>query len=551
MADDSLDEARRTATWLRTAPDFVVIVAWAAVVGCMAALRVSYLGDGLRHLGPILTESRPVVGEPRWLLFPAFLFAVIKPLQVIGAVTSARDAVRVFAALDFMAGIAYLLLVKRWLTARGVGPVARAAALLLAGMTVPLLRYSTDTIEPLIPATIALAGIVYLASRPAGDGAKGLLGAGAAIALATLLYQGLFLAVALVPCAAERGGRFRARTIVIFCALLAAAPAVMLATTVATGNRSPRAAIRRVLTGEENSMYRKSLWHKVEGWPTWTPYLAAVSLGPARSIVMTPRNEGIARGVRLLGNRATLVDGLLGFGRLMFAIALIAAGVAMVLRRREWRMLVAIAGVLVLPIVRPFGFSYLKFYVLMPAVVAVVAAGAPPAAVLGAGAIVGAFNLSNLARDTANDRRLARDIAPLYESAGAAACWLTTGWGPPIFGWPGSECSMRHVLTQAHTERVDEMIAENNRELIESLRRCFCESTAVYTDDVAEDSREQVLGLANEYKFTGFELNGLIWNRERGELAFDRDGIRVYRYSGGAQSEICASLQAAGAGASR
>jgi hypothetical protein len=218
----------------------------------------------------------------------------------------------------------------------------------------------------------------------------------------------------------------------------------------------------------------------------------------------------------------------------------------MVIRRREWQMLIAIAGILVLPIVRPFGFSYLKFYVLMPAVVAVIAAGAPPAAVFGAGAIVGAFNLSNLARDNAGDRRLARDIAPLYSGGGTAACWLTTGWGPPLFGWPGSECSVRHVLTQAHAEQVDEMIAANNRELIASLRRCFCESSAVYTDDVAEDSREQVLGLAREYRFGGFELNGLIWTRERGELAFDRDGIRVYRYSVSAQSEICTNLQAAG-----
>ncbi|HYL57441.1 MAG TPA: hypothetical protein VEU51_01120 [Candidatus Acidoferrales bacterium] len=546
MADDSRGAAGRTARWLRAAPDTAVIVAWAAVVGCMAAARASYLGDGLRHLGPILTQSRPVIGEPRWLLFPAFLFAVIKPLQVIGIVTSPRDAVHVFTALDFIAGVAYLFLIKRWLTARGAAPTARAAALLLAGMTVPLLRYSTDTIEPLIPATIALAGIVYLASRPALDRDRGLLGAGAAIALATLLYQGLFLAVALIPCAAGRGARFRARTIAIFCAILALAPATMFATMVATGNSSPRAAIHRVLTGEENSLYRRSMWHRVEGWPSWMPYVAAVSVGPARSIVMTRQSEGIVRDLRMLASRATFADGVSGLSGIIFAMALVATGLAMVLRRREWQMLIAIAGILVLPILRPFGFSYLKFYVLMPAVVAVIATGAPPAAVFGAGVIVGAFNLTNLARETAGDRRLARDIAPLYSGAGAAACWLTAGWGPPIFGWPGSECSIRQVLTQAHTERLEDMIAENNLQLIASLRRCFCESSAVYTNDVAEDSREQLFALAREYRFDGFELNGLIWNRERGELAFDRDGIRIYRYSGDAQSQICASLQAAG-----
>ncbi len=530
----------------------MVIAAWAAIAGSLACLRASYAGDGIRHIAPILANSWPALGEPRWLLFPTFLFGAIKPLQLAGLVTSSQDAVRVFVAIDFAAGVAYLLLLRRWLIARSADSMHRAAALLLAGMTVPMIRFATDTIEALVPATIALGGIVYLATRREDEETRGLVVAGASIAAATLLYQGLILAAALVPCAAEKARRPRFAAVAIFCAILATAPALMFAAMVATGSSPARESVHRMTTGELNALARQRMWRKVAAWPKWMPYAAAVTIGPARSIVTMPRGgPGIAESARMLKARTTSFRVAFTLGSQLFALALIAAGTVLTMRRREWRTLVAAAGISILPLVRSFSYTYLKFFVLVPAVVAIVAARAPTAAVFGAGAIVGAINLANLANETAADRRLARDLAPIYQGAGASACWLTSGWGPPIFGWPGAACSLNQELSRGRTGQLEATVAENNRALVNSFRRCFCEASAVYTDDVVEASKEVMVKLAQDYRFAGFDLNELTWKPGRGEVVFKRDEVTVYRYSAQAQARICGELRAARATARR
>jgi hypothetical protein len=523
---------------LSDAPDLLVIALWTTLICCTAALRVDFIGDGVRHLPPILAESRPLLGEPRWLLFPAFLFAIIKPLQIAGLVNSLDGAVRVFLALDVFAGVAYMLLIRNWLVARSVPALSRATALLIGGMTVPLLRFSSDIVEVIIPATIALAGLVYLASRPLEEVNKGLRVAAAAIAFAALLYQGIILAVALVPCAIPRDATIRIRPIIVFCAILAVTPLVIVTTIVASGT-SPRTAIHLMLTGEENVLYRDRLAsHRL---PLWERPTAAVSLGAARSIIEIPDNRGFKGAMQLLSHRATFMEGVAEVGGCLLALAIVVMGAIFVVRRRDWRIAIAFTGILTLPVLR--GYAYLKLYGLMPAVVALVAAVSPPAIVLSAGAIVGTFNATYLARDIARDRKLARDIAPVYESAGPSACWLTTAWGPPIFGWPGSMCSMSKVLTDAHTDRVTTMV--------ESFRSCFCDSSAVYTDDLTESSQESVVAIANYYRFAGFDLTQLLWNSRRGTTAFDRDGIVVFTYARPSQLEICNSLKSATPNTSR
>jgi hypothetical protein len=84
-----------------------------------------------------------------------------------------------------------MLLIRNWLLLRSVLAPSLAAALLIAGMTVPLLCFSSDIVEVIISATIALAGLVYLASRPLEKVNKDLCAAAAAIASAALLYQSI------------------------------------------------------------------------------------------------------------------------------------------------------------------------------------------------------------------------------------------------------------------------------------------------------------------------------------------------------------------------
>ena len=538
MILDTREPARRPIlAWLYDAPDLLVIGVWAALIFCAAALRVNFIGDGVRHLAPFVSNSPPSLGEPRWLLFPVFVFAIIKPVQMAGLVHSAKDAARVFLALDFIAGTVYLLLLRQWLIYRSVSPRSRAAALLLAGVTVPMLHYSSDIVEVIVPATIALAGLVYLASQPPEDASKGLYVAATAIAIATLLYQGIILAIALVPCAIARDARVRIRSIILSCAILGVAPVVMLTTLVATGNR-PATAIHMMLTGEENVLFRNLMAsHRL---PLWQRPIATISFGVASSVIQLPDNLGLSRALRLMLHSTTFLEGVFNILGRLLALAIVFIGAAVIVRRRDWRVAVALAGLLILPVLR--GYAYLKYYALMPIVIALVASVSPPAIVLGAGGIVAAFNLTYLARDIARDRQLAHDIAPLFASADSSACWLTTGWGAPIFGWPGSLCSMSQVLAAADTDQVDAMIIENNRKLTESFRRCFCESSAVYTDDVTLATQERATNLASHYRFTGVDLNELLWNPSRGAIAFERDGIVIYIYSRPVQSELCDKL---------
>src|SRR5260221_1155568 len=153
MTLETRDPARRRIlTRLSDAPDLLVIAVWAALVFCVALLRVNFIGDGVRHLTPIVTHTPPSLGEPRWLLFPIFVFALVKPVQMAGLVHSVKDAARVFLAVDYFAGITYLLLLRQWLVYRSVSSRSRAGALFPAGMTTPLLGVSSDIVQEMVPA---------------------------------------------------------------------------------------------------------------------------------------------------------------------------------------------------------------------------------------------------------------------------------------------------------------------------------------------------------------------------------------------------------------
>ena len=65
-------------------------------------------------------------------------------------------------------------------------------------MTCCSLIYSSDIVEAIVPATIALAGLVYLASQPRETVSRGFWVATAAITFGALLYQGIILALARV-----------------------------------------------------------------------------------------------------------------------------------------------------------------------------------------------------------------------------------------------------------------------------------------------------------------------------------------------------------------
>ena len=66
---------------------------------------------------------------------------------------------------------------------------------------------------------------------------------------------------------------------------------------------------------------------------------------------------------------------------------------------------------------------------------------------------------------------------------------------------------MNHVLTAAHT---DQILCNDRGEQSRDRRRCFCESSAVYTDDVTVSSKQAIIEMARYYRFAGYDLNELL-----------------------------------------
>jgi hypothetical protein len=519
-------------------PDLFAIFVWAAIVTTFGALRVDFMGDGIRHLQQILANTKPSLGEPRWLLFPALLFFLVKPLQAVGLVATVEQAARAFVAFDLLAGFSYMLLIRTWLIARGAAPLARAGALVLAGMTVPMLQLSSNTAEVIIPATIALAGLVYLATRQPGYGVQGLMIAAVAVTVASLLYQGLILAVALVPLALPRAASIVPTTVLLFCGILAPAPATMLIAMTANGVTGGD-AMRQITTGMQNELYKAEM--KSKTLPVW-PYIAALTAGPAENLVTIPRNRGIRGCVKLMSRRATLAEGIFETTGFLFALSVLFTSMILVARRREWRITAAFMGMSLLPVVWSFEYSYVKFYVLMPVIVAIVAAGESAIPMLAVGLAIGSFNSVHITREIMAGRRLSQDITPIFQRAGASACFVTTSWGPPAIGWPGSVTSMNAVFSQGHSGGTAATVNLNNRAMIGSLRRCFCDSSAVLTDDIVDSSADAVVALAANYEFSGLDLTEILWNADRGNVIFERDDRRVLIYSRQAQTAICSKL---------
>ena len=145
-------------------PDMLLILFLSCVMALLGAYRLDYAGDGLRHLGPILGSSFPVLGEPRWVLFPALLFCVLKPFVLLGLIHTPAGAAQAFAIFNAVCGGLYLLCLRSWL--QEMNPARRAIILFLVAGTFTFLSLASNTIEPTAAALIAVAGLTGARSWP-------------------------------------------------------------------------------------------------------------------------------------------------------------------------------------------------------------------------------------------------------------------------------------------------------------------------------------------------------------------------------------------------
>jgi len=516
--------------------DVLVVAGWGAIFLLFALTREDYAGDGIRHVAQVLDSSRPALGEARWLLFPVLLFASLKPLQLCGLVANYRDAVHAFAILDAIAATLYLWLLRRWLLARNVAPLARAAILFGAGAMPALLRLGSDTTEVIVPAVLALGGLVYSATRVESRAASGAIVAAGAVALASLFYQGLLFAAFLIPLAAGLEVFSSRRTLATVLAILVAAPVIASAILV-SGGEPLEFAIREVRRGEQNPLYVAELESATR--PLWSR-VAALSVGPAENLIPVPANRGIGGLVRgvVHGQFALLLEGI-GF---LLGLIFYAALVLHALKRRESAWLLALAGILILPLARSFQYSYVKFFVLFPGLVAIGAANFRTRAIACAAALIAAFNLAYQIESVRESRALAASLAPAFSVADTNSCWLTSSWGPPILGWPGRICSMAGVLAASRPGATADLINRNSAAFVTQLRACFCAGSTVITDDFSEQHRTQINAVASHYRFSRVDLDSLLWRPELGTVLASHGELTVLGFSPTARERICAEL---------
>jgi hypothetical protein len=461
--------------------DQLVFLALTGLVLSLSCLRREFLGDGVRHLPAILSDHLQF-GEPRWLLFPAVANLWVHALSTIGLVTGAESALHALLALSAASGAVFLAAILVWLRRDCDDAGRRAAALVLAGSCAPILILFSDIAEPPLAAAIATASLAYARiHRDDPERARGAaLSAVAMIAVASLIYQGTILAFGMLPLVVS-GVTMRRRQFVIatVCAVLAVGIA-MTGIQVSAGT-SMASAVSTIARGEQNPLTRSLMGTRSLG-----KYAVAAVAGPPQAIVALDSYSGLPAlraalrsengqiAALALQNLTCLMIGFLVTGILLFRAT----------RDGEWKTLIAAAILLGLPILRNQQYGYVKFYVLWPIPVALLASRCSARITAVLASTVLAVNLWVVGGELRRGRENYRASREAYATATPATCWLTSGWTPPFaYLWPGTSTPILGILATGSRPEIQ------RRALTTSLRRCFCDSDRVWSDTTTRDAR--------------------------------------------------------------
>ena len=504
----------------------LAVVAIAFVLCVLAVMRQEFIGDGLRHLPAAIASERPSMGTTRWFLFPALAWLVIHPLTAIGLITGIEPAIRVLLALSVVSGIVYLWSLHVWLRAEGCGPRARAAALMMAGATMPFLALYSDIAEVQFPAALAISALAMCRARFAAgqSGDRTILATVGAIAVASLLYQAVVLSLLFMPLVAPPE-RLRRKPVLLGTGAIAmCVPLTMIAARLAAGDALDMAVLT-TFNGERGELVRASL---VNATPL--KWAAALVAGPPQAIVGLWKFQGLP--LLAHGALAGEADAMTNIGRLTIGLA-IAGGLAFaVLHTKDWRLGVAAMGIVALPLIRNQQYTNVKFYLLWPVVVALASTKLTPRHIAAAGVIL-TLNALLLVRHVEEGRHRYADVRNAYLRAAPADCFFTTDWGAPFWhSWPGSNAALISIFWAS-----DEQGAEEDR-ITPALTNCFCQSAHVWTDTTAAAAPD-VMRLTDHFGYTAVPVVDFLFRPEDGS-AVGSTRTPIFMYSADRQAELCA-----------
>jgi hypothetical protein len=538
----------RTVDWraLFVRADLGVIALWTLLVGVIGFARRDYNGDGMRHLPAAISSGWPHFGSTRWLLFPGLIKVIVRPFVMLGLVHDIWQAEIIFTFTSVTCGLVYLLCLRQWMVARGVDASARAASILLGAACVPLLKMCTDNMEATIPATLAVAGLTFAAvrSNDAERARTGILVAVGSIALATLLYQALILALGFLPLAVGpqtlRRQLRETYTLVACAVLLALVPAVMVTTLVVGGDTIGHAAFRAV-NGDWTVVYR--VYTAPGGGHSPGRLLTALVLGPGANAVMVPGNiPGLSSLIPHLRSSGWERSEAIGQVALLLAgVALTSGATFIAFRRRDWAWLFALAVLMLLPLARTFQYPYVKFYTLFPALLAIGALAIDPRITAWVGGALLLFNGTVVAASVAEGRRAYAANAAFEETLPPGSCWLTAGWmARETQQWTGFSCGLLRSFPQVADDDLEAGSRDASRTFTECLTRCFCEAPMVVTDEFTPEHRSVVH--TNGFYYRGANLDELLWTPDKG-IAVPRQPPEIFVYSKDAQEHACSQIR--------
>ena len=514
----------------------LVLGALVLVLILTASARRDFLGDGVRHL-PAALSSTPHLGEARWLLFPLLLFLLVRPLAALGLVNGSEAAIQPFLWASVVSGALFLFSLRAWLRAECEDSSRRAAALLLAGSCAPFLTLFSDIAEPQIAAAIAVTGLAYARVRR-DDPARaqpGALVAIGAITCAALIYQGMILALGMLPLVTSRDTLTRRRVLGALCAAVLLVPAAIVAAQIAAG-LPPALALATTVGGERNPLARSFMAR-----PSPAKYLAALVAGPPQGVVALRNFSGLSALVNALhgSDARTVALAAANVTRLFLGGVVVWTLVAAGVRNRGWRVLAAAGLLLLLPVLRNQQYAYPKFFILWPVPVALLALHYRARLVGVAALIVLLSNSWLVAEDVRGGRRMYAVLHQAYQAATPATCWLTSGWAAPLlYLWPGTTTNILGTLATGSDPAIQARV------LTQSLRRCFCESDSVWTDTTEHDSAI-VASVARHFDYDAVDLTTILLPSPPSETVPVTPDVHVYPQP--ARDRICRVATAADA----
>ena len=512
--------------------DLVVLGLLSALLISLAASRRDFLGDGVRHL-PAVLAPHPSFGEPRWLLFPPLAWAWVRLVSGPGLHSGPWVAIQAMLWLCVASGILFLRSIRSWLTIDGGDASKRAAALLLAGSSAPVLILFSDFADPQIAAAIAVLGLTYARARRDSPtlAVRGALVAIGAITMAALIYQGTILALGMLPLVVSSKMVGVRRAAAMVAASLVVVFVVLIAAPIAAGAPA-RLAFATAFRGEPNPLTRSLMAR-----PSPAKYLVALVAGPPQGLVALENYGGIPALISALrsDDEGTARQAILNGSRLLLGCVVVGILVVAGVRTASWRVLAALGVLLALPVLRNHQYGYAKFFILWPVPIALLAVRCRTRTIVLAAAAVLIANTWLVAQQVRRGRELFAAVHADYGGATPATCWLTSGWSPPLsYLWPGTSVPILGILATGSDPAIQASA------LTAAVQRCFCDSSEVWTDTASRDA-DVVTSLARHFDYTAIDFNRVL--ADPSELD-DLSIPGAHRYSEEARNRVCRSMMA-------